>query len=334
MKSKTTVLSAAVFVCVFFAGMKALGQCINAPDTLDFKRGYREVKLDPEPDAEEAKRRATVKKKVYTHVYVFLRDTQRFKVKLDGEHTGDFSKTNDLIPFTVLENVYGYANVPSAVWVPNLPDPEDEEKLGKTTVNAAFANKDKPVVVGHWKTTVTEMKCLLIPVNSKIYGMVDHANSRYPFNIKRKGKLFVTLNKIKLESGDEINLKFADAVEQGKPDPNVAAKPVVRGCRRFKDRPCITGRRTKFSFPAAVFGDTTTAGILIAQDEEDKISETIGFFSIIGALSKAANLEGYINPPNAALKAGMVFEVMTESPTGAWPGGWVPIAKPPAKEDK
>jgi hypothetical protein len=184
---------------------------------------------------------------------------------------------------------------------------------------------------------VIEKKCLLIPKDSKIYGIADHANSSYPFNIKRKGKLLITLNHVKLESGDIIPLSLVETPEQGK--ERYHAKSVIRDCRRYEKQNCIVGRRNNYQFPAGAIGDITSAGILLGLDTDNKYTPFLGFLSVFGAISKATGIEGFINPPNAVLKAGLIFEVQTlnlAEPAGKHPGGWItyPRKETPKEEEK
>jgi hypothetical protein len=300
MKVKATVLSAAVLVCAFFGGISVSGQCLDEFTPKETNNGYREVYTRAETTDEKNKKKESGEK-IISHVYVKLADETRFKISLDSDYSGAFSKADDIATFTVLENVYGIANMPEDIF--------DRDAGGRKEVK---------------KTK----RCVLIPKDSKVYGVVDWANSRYPFSLPRKGKIYITVSRVTLEDGSVVPITFAEPITQVANQK--AFKRVIRKCKNFKTRECIEGRRPKIPFPTAALGDTASAAILVAGDSD--VSKGIGLFSVLTAMVKASGVGDVINPPNAELKAKMVFDVVTEKGDGP-NGGWVALS-PPSKEKK
>lgn len=239
--------------------------------------------------------------KTFTHIFATFDRQERFKIALDSDITSAFYKPNDYIVFSVLENVYG-------TW--KFYDEDTKKKYDK--------------------------RCVVIPKDTKVYGNVDYANSRYPFYIGGKAKLFVTVKTIKLEDGTEIDIHFVEPPNQ---IPGIEPyKRVIKPCKHYKKRDCIAGRRSKPTLPPTVVGAGTGTGLLVVKD--DKTTATIAGLTFIESLSKVTGIENLINPPNAELKAKMIFDVEIEGIKGndgtTTKGVWVVVKKPeePKKTDE
>jgi hypothetical protein len=268
------------------------------------KSGFRAERRNVGTEAEK-KKKLEEGERVYPFVRASITSQVRFKISLDNDITSGFTKTNDYIVFSVLENVYGTAEF------------EDIEKIGDT-------EKKIPI----------KKRCVVIPKDTKVYGLVAHANSRYPFFIGGKAKLYVMVTKLKIDDGSEqgqnIKIKFAEPLdgEQAKDkDENI-----IKKCKYY-NRECITGRREKLTFAPAIVG-AGTASLLLTLDDGDT-TQTVAALTFLESLSKISGVDSLVNPPNATLKSKMIFDVITqeEKPIQVWVSG-LPVEKPKEKDEK
>jgi hypothetical protein len=246
------------------------------------------------------------KEKDYTHVLATLTENATFKVALDGDMTSGFSKADDYVTFTVLEDVYGRGHI---------YDPDNKVDVYK--------------------------RCAVIPKGTKIYGVVDHANSRYPFSIGGKAKLFVTVRELKLDngvnnSGVKVSIRFANPKRTPKPGDTNTHKKATRECKHSPG-PCIVGRREKLKISASQIGAGAAAGLLIIQNNNsDEPNDAIGgvaALTFLDALSKSTGIDDLVNPPNALLKEKMIFDIETTEISSSNPVEvWVAVA--PKAEEK
>lgn len=243
--------------------------------------------------------------KEYSHVLAVLDRDVRFKVTLSHDMTGGFTKTNDFVLFKTLENVYGVGQI--------------------DTQNSA----------GH---SITIFKrCVLIPKDTSIYGLVDHANSRYPFSIGGKGKLFIMVNSLKLDNGIDnegvlVKLRFSEPrLPSQRPENPNEHQGLTRACKHAQTT-CIVGRRAKLKIsPGAIGAGAATGLLLVKNGDDDDGQDAIGAIaalSFLESLSKASGIDDLVNPPDALLKKDMIFEIETGDVTPTNPIRlFVPLTK-------
>lgn len=278
-------------VVVSFAAHTLPAQCVDVFSDGEKKVGYRVQKTVKDPVEDEKK----TKKVTFaaTHILAGIDKDVSFKISLDSDLTSAFSKPSDFVSFTVMENVYGDASLPSF----------DTNGL---------------------KTGTVPKRCVVIQKGAKIYGMIDVAHSRYPFNIGGKGKIFVTINNFKLEDGKPIYIKFvlppALYDSHGKQSKNG-----FKECKYYPGRMCIAGRREKLQFPPGAIAAGTSAGLLLLKD--DSTTNAIAGLSFIDSISQVTGINSLVNPPNAGLNKDMIFEVITEGVNKFRPiEKWVDVA--------
>lgn len=258
----------------------ALAQCTQKlPDTRGKSLGdviSRPQDNDPKPETQ------------FSHILAVVDAMEQFKISLNTDLESGFSRTNDLVPFTIEENVYGKALVP--VFPVNRP------------------------------RELREYRCLVIPKTTRIYGVVDRARSSYPFWIGGKAKLYIAVTEFKLEDGTRIYINFRESDYY-----NGRSKPTTKPCEQDPSKNCITGRRKKVAFPTPAIAAATGVGLLFA--EKDDTTRTIAGLTFLDALSTATGVDSLVNPPNATLKDKMIFNVSTLVPVKIWAPLTAPPAK-------
>ena len=208
-------------------------------------------------------------------------------------------------------------------------------------ITSAFskANDYVPFTVAEnvYGTTKTDPKkrCVVIPKDTKIYGLVDFAHARYPFNIGGKAKVFVTVRDFTMENGTLVRIKFVEPPMYGTPEEPF--KDVFRDCRRYPTRKCIAGRRDKLAFPTEIISAGASVGLLGLT--KDDTTGAVAGLSFIDSVGKVSGVDSLINPPNAQLKDKMIFDVETEGVSAKDSiAVWLPVKpeepKKPAEEDK
>lgn len=209
-----------------------------------------------------------------------LKKDVKFKIALSHDQTSAMAKTGDYVQFTVLENVYGI--------------------LCEVT-------KDKD---NNYKPTDNDGKrIIVIPEKTKIFGIVDYAQSRYPFYVKGKAKLFIFVNSVTLESGVIIPIQFA--IPEGDFFANLTPaqrRKIVRKCKTDPLKECITGRRAKLQLNTAIIAGV--AGTIAAIVKDSTNGGIVASFTLLQSLSAGAN--DLVNGPNAELpKEKSIYEVET-----------------------
>ena len=199
----------------------------------------------------------------------------RFIVSLDSDLSSANTKENDLVQFSVASDVYAL-----------YPNEAAAEKL-----------------------------CVVIPKDTKIYGLVDFARSRYPFYIGGKAKLYVYLQSMQIRPGELISLDFAEPIREHLAVSNQNRKDSLRDCKKNEGRKCITGRRAKLTFsPTIVAVGAGTAATLV-KDDTTKALALLGLVQNLGNLSSVNDL---VNPPNAELHSKTYYQVITGNDADIW----------------
>lgn len=280
----------AIIPCLTGSAVNAQPKCVDVFTDAEKTNGYRMERKIVGGEEEDKKIKRVVE--VFTHVRARITDDVTFKIQLDNELSSSFAKHSDVVSFTVLENVYGDAELPT------------------------------PLLRADGKSTYTvrrDKRCIVIPKQSKIYGVVDFARARYPFSIGGKPKVFVTVTEFKLENGDPIRIRFV--LPPSRIDVNgKTVKTGFKDCKVFRGQTCVVGRRQKLQFPATVFSAGTGAGLLLLKD--DSTTNAFAALSFIDTVSKGSGIQDLITPPDALLKTTMIFDVRTQGlrikPLEAW----------------
>ena len=221
----------------------------------------------------------------------------RFKIALSHNQTSAVAKTGDYVQFTVLENVYGF---------------QCEKKKDENNIYQSADNDGKRTIV--------------IPKDTKIFGMVDYAQSRYPFWVRGKAKLFIFVNSVKLESGVSIPIEFALPADEfiNKLTPAQKRK-LLRKCKTDTLKQCITGRRAKLQLNTAIIAGVAGSIAAIVKDSTD--GGIVAGFTLLQSLSAGAN--DLVNGPNAEIpKDQSIYDVVTTETVNGF------IMKPPPTPPK
>lgn len=155
-----------------------------------------------------------------------------------------------------------------------------------------------------------ELKCTVIPANTRVYGVVDHAKARTPFRINGRARLEVYVKEV-VVGPYTIPIQFTD------PNGNTPAfrdpvalrrkHHVIKPCK-YEGTTCISGRLIRAELPPNVISGGATGLIAFSNDS---VSNTVAALTLLSEIGKATGVGSMINQSHAALSAKQVFEART-----------------------
>jgi hypothetical protein len=178
-------------------------------------------------------------------------------------------------------------------------------------------------------------RCVVIPKDTKVYGIVDYAKGRTPFRIKGRARLEVYVDKIMMANGNEANISFS-SFYGGNPSERDAQMSIKRNARVVKPckfntaKTCVAGRLTRTALAPTLVA--AGAGGIIGFVKDDT-AKSIAGLTLLQGLGNASGIGDMINQSNAALKSKHVFEARILNQNKLW----VPLAKKdaaPKKDEK
>jgi hypothetical protein len=147
-------------------------------------------------------------------------------------------------------------------------------------------------------------RCLVIPQGTKVYGTVDKGKNRKYFRIGGKAVLIVYITRIRLDSGEEIPITFAEPEDVTHSDDR--ATKMVEPCFHDESKKCIHGRLAKTMLQGNVFSGGAQ-GLAVVEDQ--KTATHLALLSLVQDLASSSGITDIINQQNSALKSKItIFE--------------------------
>jgi hypothetical protein len=155
------------------------------------------------------------------------------------------------------------------------------------------------------------LRCVVIPKDTKVYGIVDKSKGRHIFRIGGRAELLIYLEKITLDNGFTYPLHFS--LPFAVPGDKVISKrkdkllvPCVNHPSEKGDM-CIRGRLTRTTVNPSILGSAAQGTVAFSDDKTVKNVARIG---LAASILNGTGLSEVVNQSNASLRSKSVFRAL------------------------